>query len=252
MKKMEKEILIFSLVFFILLNIFNVWNVWAQIATTKNNVNYSKIHDNEQNLIYKRAWHIRGKTVDTKLPGVEVFRLAWSTEIDLSYWLQALPEQDRKGDKYVVIPWNGLVIPVNTVKEWTKEYEKFNDWGDEDFANYLVSWAVELPLEYADFWEVGKKVIMWHSSYFYNKSRYRTHFQKIISLNKSDEIWIYKKDVNNEFKRFVYKVVESKNVKDDDISILYPSDKDELVLFTCTPVWGIKWRWIVKAETVWN
>lgn len=51
--------------------------------------------------------------VATDLPSAEVFRLAGSTNNDVNHWKQVLVEEDRDAEKYIVVPSNGLVIPIN-------------------------------------------------------------------------------------------------------------------------------------------
>jgi len=51
------------------------------------------------------------------LPSSETFRLAGSTNSDVNFWTQVLVEEDRNAKKYVVVPSNGLVIPINEFEE---------------------------------------------------------------------------------------------------------------------------------------
>ncbi len=178
------------------------------------------------------------------------FRLAWSSETDLSYWLQVLDKRDLSGDKYIVLPAEWLVIPVNSVGESDKNYHGFINWREVDVSPYLETWVLEIPWTSANwFWEVWNKVIVGHSSYWLDKpGRYKTDFQSIIATDIWDEVWVYEKNKDWVFKRYVYKIKKSYNTSFSDISVLKPSEKKLLTLFTCTPIWWIKGRWIVRAE----
>ncbi|PZM86360.1 hypothetical protein DLH72_01145, partial [Candidatus Gracilibacteria bacterium] len=192
------------------------------------------------------------KNVDIKLPK-DAFKLAGSKEINLNYWLQVVPEIDRNKDKFIVLPKQGLVMPINTVSEKDDAFKRFTNGENEDFHEYLRDGGIEIPSSPDDFGEAGNKVIAGHSSYWMNgKSRYKTHFQKIIKMNKDDEIWIYKKLESGLFQRFVYRVTESYNTDDEDTSILNVSDEPILTLFTCTPIGGVSGRWVVKSKFVGN
>lgn len=42
---------------------------------------------------------------------------------DISFWKQVLPEADKDAEKYIVIPSNGLVMPVNEFAEGSRDFE---------------------------------------------------------------------------------------------------------------------------------
>lgn len=203
--------------------------------------------------IYKKVWLVwesARRIVETRLPNKEVFRLAGNTNTELSHWLEVLPKEDRNKNKYIVIPSSWLVMPINEVKENSKEYTNFINGWEEDFHKILKTGSVELPWTSLNgYGEIWNKVIAWHSSYFKNSNaRYKTHFQKIIWMEKNEEIWIYEKDNTGKYTRYVYKVRASYNTKDTDIDVIKPTESSVLTLFTCTPIWGIAGRWIVKAD----
>lgn len=198
------------------------------------------------------------KNLITDLPDASTFRLAGSKETHISHWLQVLPESDRNADKYIVIPSQGLVMPINSVNETEKSYSNFIHGKNEDFAKYLQTGAVELPgTSTRGYGEAGNKVIGGHSSYWKNAAgRYKTHFQKIIGLENNAEIWIYEKNTTTtdisetRFTRYVYRVTKSENLPEQDISALKPTSNSMLTLFTCTPIGGITGRWVVTSEFV--
>ncbi len=199
--------------------------------------------------IEKRVKIINVKSIETELPNKEVFRLAGSNNSDINYWKQVLPEIDQNRDKYLVIPSNWLVIPVNMVPENTADFTKMVSWNEINVNTYLKTWAMEYP----NSWKLGKpgnKVIFGHSSYWKKDDwRYKTQFGKIIEMDSWEEVWVYKK-INWEFKRFRYKVTKSYNTPAKDVKVLLPTKTSTITLFTCTPIWGIAWRWIIKADYI--
>lgn len=202
--------------------------------------------------IWDRVETLPNRIVSTQLPSSETFRLAWDTNEDISHWKQVLPQEDRDAGRYVVIPSNGLVIPVNSFAEDSKDFDAMINGREGNINPALRSWALEYPgSSTKGYGEVGNKVIFGHSSYFANElGRYKTHFQKIIELDQWEEIWIYEKQANNQYKRYRYKTEKSYNTDDSDTSVLLPWVGKNLTLFTCTPIWGITGRWIIKAKFI--
>lgn len=204
--------------------------------------------------IYKKAGIVGQKLrkqLDTSLK-TEDFRLAGSTETSLDFWKQVLPEVDKNANKYIVIPSVGLVMPINSVEKDSRAYNNFINGKNEDFAKYLETGAVDLTgTSTRGFGEVGNKVLGGHSSYWkHSAGRYKTHFQKIIAMTEGQEIWIYEKNSENKFIRYVYRTTLSQNTSEKDISALKPTDHAALTLFTCTPIGGITGRWVVKSEFI--
>lgn len=199
--------------------------------------------------LQKKAGIRKNAKVETNLPKAETFRLAGSTETNLAHWLQVLPKQDQKVDQYIVLPKQGLVMPVHSVAENSKAYNNFINGKTENFLPQLHNGAVQLPgTSLGNYGQAGNKVIAGHSSYWkHSAARYKTHFQKIIGMEKGEQIWIYQKTANGTYQRFVYSVDASYNTADTDISVLKPTANDQLTLMTCTPIGGVAGRWIVKA-----
>ncbi len=190
--------------------------------------------------------------VNTSLPDESSFRLAWSTNTELDYWKQVLIDADKNASKYIVVPSNWLVVPINTVTENSKDFESMINGREINVNNYLKTWVVEYPGT-SDKWygELWNKVVFWHSSYWNDDDgRYKTHFQKIIELDKNEEVWIYEKNSNGEYMRYRYIVTESYNTPNNDTSVLKPWFGKNLTLFTCTPIWGTAGRWIIKAKYI--
>jgi LPXTG-site transpeptidase (sortase) family protein len=172
---------------------------------------------------------------------------------DLNYRKAKLPyEQDKNAWEYLVAPSVWLVIPIINVPNISTDYKKLIDWNEINFNNYLQNWAMKYAWTSSNsYWEDWNTVIFWHSSYFTKDNwRYKTAFQAIIGLDPNEEVWIYKKLDNNEFKQYKYKVEKSYNVKPTQTDILLASGWKELTLFTCTPIWWIEWRWVIKAKYI--
>lgn len=178
-----------------------------------------------------------------------LLRLAGSDNTDLSHWLQVVGDEDKNRDSYIVIPSNGLVVPVSGVNKEDLSYSRFLSGNTEDFFTYANNGGVELP-NFSEYGESGNKVIGGHSSFWRNsQARYKTHFQKIIGLETGKEVWVYKK--NNEtgkYDRYVYVTESSYNTTPEDTSILADNEESILTLFTCTPIGGDEGRWVVKAK----
>lgn len=202
--------------------------------------------------IFKRVWTRNAKNIETSLPNPEVFRLAGNTSEELKTWLEVLPEQDRYADTYLVLPSNGLVMPINTVLSGSKDENALLNWENIDFNKYLRNGALEYPgTSTNDYGQIGNKVIFGHSSYFaHDHGRYKTHFQKIIELNLGEQVRIFRK-TTSWIKLFKYRVTESYDGKPTEVSkVLSDSYKSEISLFTCTPIGWVKGRWIVKAQLI--
>lgn len=179
-----------------------------------------------------------------------MLRLAGSSELNIDFWKQVLPVEDRDASQILVIPSEGLVIPVNTVSPDNWMYKSFINGNNENFYKYLIDGSVELPgSKNIKYGEVGNKVIAGHSSYWkQSRSKYKTHFQTVIGLEENKEIWMYVKNSSGKYDRYVYNVSESYETSADDVSVLNHSSESEITLITCTPIGGIQGRWVVKAK----
>ncbi len=190
--------------------------------------------------------------VDTELPNASVFRLAGDTNTEISHWTQVLVEEDRNANKYVVVPSNGLVMPINEFAENSADFDTMINGREWNIMPALRTGALEYPgASTKGYWEVWNKVVFAHSSYFAaQEGRYKTHFQKIIELDRGEEVWVYEKQSNGTYERFAYEVNASYNTDDEDTSVLLPWEWKNLTLFTCTPIWWIDGRWIIKAKFI--
>ncbi|MDA9129458.1 hypothetical protein N9J72_03210, partial [Candidatus Gracilibacteria bacterium] len=151
--------------------------------------------------------------IETNLPNASVFRLAGDENSNIEHWKQVLPEQDKDAGKYIVVPSNGLVIPVNEFEEGSEDFDKMINGREANINSALKGGTLEYPGTSTNgYGEVGNKVIFGHSSYWTeDDGRYKTHFQKIIELDVGEEIWVYEKNETGEYQRFVYITQESYN-----------------------------------------
>jgi len=202
--------------------------------------------------INERVSTLDNSRVDTQLPDPSVFRLAGDTNQDISHWTQVLVEEDRSANKYIVIPSNGLVIPVNEFSENSSEFDTMINWREWKINPSLETGALEYPwTSTKGYWEIGNKVVFAHSSYWTDSDgRYKTHFQKIIELDVWEEIWVYEKQEDSSYELYKYVTEKSYDTSAWDTSVLLPWEWKNLTLFTCTPIWGIAGRWIIKWKYI--
>lgn len=195
---------------------------------------------------------IKNPLIETSLPPKETFRLAWSYEKDINFWKQVLVEQDKNEDKYIVLPKQWLVMPMKYLSEENEDFQTYINWQDNNFRKYLADWALELPwTSIYWFWEVWNKVIVWHSSYWKNLEwRYKTHFQKIIEADAWDEIWVYERLENWQYKRYRYRATDSYETENDDVDVIKSVDFKKITLITCTPIGWIEKRWILTGKYI--
>ncbi|PZM82107.1 hypothetical protein DLH72_04635, partial [Candidatus Gracilibacteria bacterium] len=208
--------------------------------------------DLAEDLIGKRVKTIKNPLIETNLPPKETFRLAGSYEKDINFWKQVLVEQDKNEDKYIVLPKQGLVMPMKYLSEENKDFQTYINGQDNNFRKYLADGALELPgTSIYGFGEVGNKVIVGHSSYWKNlEGRYKTHFQKIIEADAGDEIWVYERLENGQYKRYRYRATDSYETENDDVDVIKSVDFKKITLITCTPIGGIEKRWILTGKYI--
>lgn len=233
-----KKIFIFkSLIFFIWLHPL-LFSVWAKEQLSVHSITQKEI---EQKVGFAR-WFKKNFSLDTLKPNyLPIF----------SYWKQFI--EDKNEDQYIVLPSQGLVMPLKNLSEMSEVYRDYisgKDWKLNDLMSKY--WAINLPFFWeTKLWEKWHKVIWGHSSYYKNKPwKYKNQFQKIIGLNKWDLIYVFQKNKNKEFDLIFYKVTKSYNLQSSEIELFGNNNKDLLTLFTCTPIWWNKWRYIVEAERV--
>ncbi len=189
-------------------------------------------------------------SIETDLPSPEVFRLAGDANDDINHWKQVLIEEDRDAYKYIVVPANWLVVPINEFSEDSQEFDKMINGREVDINSALETGALEYPgTSINGYGEEWTKMVFAHSSYWKGEEgRYKTHFQKIIELSEWEQVWIYVKNPEWNYDQYKYEIEESYNTSEYDTSIFLPQDGKNLTLFTCTPIGGTEGRWIIKAK----
>lgn len=212
---------------------------------------YPKVLPKTWTDILSRVKKIKDNRLVLDIPE-NVWKLAWNYNEDINFWKKWLPEIDQYRNEYLVIPSNWLVVPINNVEEWNTDYNNLISWREINVNNYLKDWVLSYPgTSKNSYWWVWNIVIFWHSSYWKNDEwRYKTHFQKIIELDSWEQVWLYKKELNWNFIRYRYLVEKSYNTISTDVEVLSPWIWQNLTLFTCTPIWWIAWRWIIKAKYI--
>lgn len=167
---------------------------------------------------------------------------------DVSSWLGVLPyDEDKNADIYIVIPTLGIITPVIVIPKWSADYQNMSKWREININNYLVNGVLHYT-QTALPGEEGNMVIFGHSNYFKNKpGKYKTIFADLMNLDvgAEDEIWLYTKQSNGNYKQFKYAITESYETDPSDVAILLPLWGKEITVFACTN--GLAGRRIVKG-----
>ena len=143
----------------------------------------------------------------------------------------------------IVIPKIWKNIPLIDIKNrkisWKKELNNI-------FMKELEKWVVRYPSS-AKPWEDWNTFIFWHSSNFpWIKWNYNDVFSLIDKVVYDDEIIIYYNQ-----RKIRYRIKEKKVISPWDLSILkWKSDKSELTLMTCWPIWTTLNRLIITWEII--
>ncbi|AKM82379.1 TPA: hypothetical protein DD449_04775 [Candidatus Berkelbacteria bacterium] len=86
--------------------------------------------------------------------------------------------------------------------------------------------------------------IFGHSSYYlWDPGEYKTIFAKLNDLDDDDLISVWWQQ-----KEYIYKVTDKKIVSPNDVSVLKPTESEQLTLMTCWPIGTIDKRLIVIAK----
>lgn len=188
-------------------------------------------------------------------PTIEYLSPGWFTPFalqdapeDLNYRTNLLPEQDRYGELYIVLPTLWLISPVILVPKESADFATMQAGGEIDINNYLVDGVMHYPWTPLPNQE-GNIVIFWHSNFYKNKpGRYKTIFADIMNLDvlPTDEIWLFQKQSSGKYELYKYEVEKSYDTAPTDVAILQPTGGKELTVFACTN--GLAWRWILRAR----
>ena len=124
---------------------------------------------------------------------------------------------------------------------------KAKDWNtlEDQIRDTLLQGVVHYPGT-AKPGKVGNAFLTGHSSnYIWEISEYNTDFALLPKIEIGADI-----RVTYNQKEFLYRVIDKKEVKPDDVSILTQGDQKILTLMTCTPVGTTLKRLVVTAELI--
>jgi hypothetical protein len=214
--------------------------------------------------LFAQDWHaittLEKKWVKTITnPKVDTTPPTWfkpSKSEDVDYWLSVLPVKDdaKKHTQFVVSPALGMIAPIVETPAWSKDYKWLMAWKNVDLNKYFQQGAHLYPGT-TPIWWVWNSVIGWHSNYYLSKrTPYTTVFGKIPMLDPKDEVWFYVKAIwakakPNEWILLKYKVYSSYETKPTDTKVMNTRKwKRDITLYTCTPIWTARNRWIIKWE----
>lgn len=220
-------------------------------------INYDPVLDNNDknpiiaNIIHKK-WIEIIKWADrsTDYPKWAKPDLNYKHE-DLSYWVQeVLPyKEDRERNAYIVYPKMWVILPVEEISGKDKSLIRAKQWFDH--YKYLVNWSLHYLWNSPSKWK-GNMVIAAHSAYYAkDDGRYKTAFQAVVLSDIWDRIWYFEKDIDWTYVRYDYAIEESKQVRTNDTSILFPTiDWRQLTTYTCYPFGSVANRRYNKSNLV--
>ncbi len=85
--------------------------------------------------------------------------------------------------------------------------------------------------------------IFGHSSLAFGTGEYAEIFARLDELEADDKITIYYQD-----KEYDYYIFEKRAIEKTEVSVLLPTEKEQLTLMTCWPIGSNARRLIIKAE----
>lgn len=158
--------------------------------------------------------------------------------------LSFLPEVGPP-DNRVIIPKLNLNIPLITPSYQNLLQENWSGV-EEDIQHALQNGVVHYPGT-ARPGQAGNFFVTGHSSYYpWAAGKYKNVFARLHEVDVGDEYWVYYGG-----DRHRYRVVEKKEVKPSDVTVLdQPLDHRMATLMTCTPVGTTLRRLIVKSEEI--
>lgn len=147
-------------------------------------------------------------------------------------------------DSRIIIPKIGKNVPIVEVQgkiegtNWKEFEEQIQDALREGIVHYPGT---------ANPGEIGNAFLTGHSSYYpWDSGRYKDVFATLGNLEIGDEYIVYSHE-----KRFIYRVIDKKEVKPKDTSVLsQPNDKKLSTLMTCWPLGTTLRRMIIVGEQI--
>jgi LPXTG-site transpeptidase (sortase) family protein len=193
----------------------------------------------------------RNKSVDTARPTWFAPTTLAKVSTDVSSWTRLLPKGDRNQNMYVVIPTVGMIAPIQSPSD-AAIVAKFNAGTitTKEVSKYFLAGALHHPNSATPGMN-GNMILGGHSSWFSrDKSAYRTVFQGIIEADAGEQVWVFMKNVDGGYNLYKYNIYASYNTTPGDMDALMQTEGAEITLYTCTPIGGVKGRWVVKAKLI--
>lgn len=142
-----------------------------------------------------------------------------------------------------IIKKQGIFISIPKIHAYAPVVENVDPWNEKLYQEKLkmgVAHAKGTSLP----GEKGTSFLFAHSSDLpWNITRYNTAFFRLSELQQGDTIELMK-----DGEKFVYKVVDRKEVSPSEVKYLQPQKKDQLILQTCTPPGTSLKRLLIFAE----
>ncbi len=180
--------------------------------------------------------------------------------VNPSLLLPVLPDEDEKDakkqftwpdmpiaptDNRLVIPKMGKSVPLVSMGTEHIEGENWNEL-EEQIQDGLRGGVVHYPGT-AKPGQYGNVFMTGHSSYYpWDSGRFKDVFATLSHLETGDRYYVYYDQV-----KYVYEVVDKKEVYPSDVSVLdQPQNQKFSTLMTCTPVGTTLRRLIIHGEQV--
>lgn len=144
-------------------------------------------------------------------------------------------------------PAEQFTLSIPKIRAQAPVIEQVSPWNESEYRSALKKGIAHA--EYTGLPGDGKTVFLFaHSSGMpWEQVYYNTIFLRLGELSQGDEIIIDRKK-----KRFVYRVTEKKEVWPNEVNYLLNTNKNELILQTCTPIGTSLRRLLIFAKPVNN
>lgn len=244
---LSKYVLTSGLIFWVLLV---STNYSAYINIAKSYVFKSEMESKENKLISSvEAASIKEKYAEEKIKEIQkeekeevnhsikkMKKTQDKEKIDIN--IDITPYENR-----IIVPKIWKNIPLVDLKNRKVEWQKELHW---IFMKELEKWVIRYPGSA----KPGKEwntFIFWHSSNFpWAKWAYNDVFALLDNVTYNDEIIVFYWQ-----EKYTYKITQKRVIKPGDVSVLdKKSDKKEITLMTCWPIWTTLNRLIVTWELV--
>ena len=170
----------------------------------------------------------KSETLNQYLMFPDFFVSGSDLQIENTYW-------NQMAENSILIPKLVINAPI----------QYLDTLDDETMKNKLKEGVVHYP-NTAMPGQKGNVFIFGHSSYYWwDWSEYNSIFANLEKISLGDEILL-----KSQGKILIYRVVNTKVVESNDLSVLEQKSDYKLTLMTCTPLGTDLKRFIVEAELV--